>query len=172
MCIPENALDIRVSKRVLWDVCVTASEGDGTPLSPPPTSVDGGGDGDTDDIAGAVHDAHVALSKRAAKLMDITGESEVQRLSIFLQNVILNPDTPEGKARIRFLTSEVQSLSAYTVHNCACRARPRVRARVYGLCGVACLPAAFTTGTSEHTARKRWPADTAEEPRANRQLAH
>jgi hypothetical protein len=37
------------------------------------------------------------------------GESEVQRLTTFLQSVILNPDTVEGKARARFLSVEVRT---------------------------------------------------------------
>jgi hypothetical protein len=41
-------------------------------------------------------------------LSSLTGESEVQRITTFVQSIVMNPAEVEGKARLRFLNVEVR----------------------------------------------------------------
>jgi hypothetical protein len=54
--------------------------------------------------------SHVAVQSRtASKLVALTGETEVQRLSIFVQRVLLDPTTREGRSRLHFLNDRVRA---------------------------------------------------------------
>ena len=75
---------------------------------PVPITITPGAHGDTRTQSAA--GSRDVVSKRGSKLLSLTGDTEAQRIAAFVQGIVLDEGTREGKFRTRFLREDVRVL--------------------------------------------------------------